>query len=583
MTEEIDVKKLTNDAFMAIDALFTDEDDIFSEEEEKKPDDFELIQEYMLAIEWECSEKNIKKFSDFLNKIVPKYTDKHNQDLLKMLTSIVRYLDKSKDKALPETHNVMEFIVKTFKTINQHGVDDATIKSKKGTAYAKVLDLKDKIAKGKTVAPQETEIKYQDTIAATPSVTEPVESSQMIMTILARLELCENRLAAMDAQNIALQQKIYELTNLNHTMHEQINELEVKLSDHVDKLSQFSNSLSTNSNTNSNIDQAMASLSQDDEASQYDEISFDGLDFEEMTSDTEQSQKSSDLEMNLKEVPLDELVFDEAQLDGTVPSEGKLSNEIQPDQSPRFEMDFEQIDADSINFEEKIDSSISFEEITIDDIEYDEISPDDLQYDDPVISDTDHQEADALASGLAEDETKNDDSANKAIGSADHAKASDDDSASSLQINEFAHKHVRCFKIENQIIALPDDKIFNIYNIPSKLSRNIHQMQSLVLGEFSSFFQNLSKNMKGHLSGVSNATLKQMNVDVHLLTNQEVQYKVAVLCSFDDKVSIVPVTDLCDNRSHPFTGLKEEQNSFSDYNIQIFDMGTIPFVALSKK
>ncbi|MBF0468648.1 MAG: hypothetical protein HQK61_07160 [Desulfamplus sp.] len=61
MTEEIDVKKLTNDAFMAIDALFTDEDDIFSEEDEKKPDNFDLIQEYMLAIEWECSEKKHQK------------------------------------------------------------------------------------------------------------------------------------------------------------------------------------------------------------------------------------------------------------------------------------------------------------------------------------------------------------------------------------------------------------------------------------------------------------------------------------------------------------------------------------------
>ncbi|MBF0468649.1 MAG: hypothetical protein HQK61_07165 [Desulfamplus sp.] len=511
-----------------------------------------------------------------------------------MLISIVRYLEKSKDKALPETHNVMELIVKTFKSINKDGLDDATIVGKKNTAYNKVMDLKGKIAKVKADpdAVQKTETQYED-VAVTvqskvePVAAEPVQNSQIIVTILSRLELCENRLAAMEAQNITLQQKVYELTHLNHAMNNQISDLGLKFSSQINELAQTVSSLPASSGIGHDVD--MEYTDADDEVGQYDDISFDGLDFEDMASDADQVQKTSALEMNLKEVPLDEIAFDEMELDemqfdGTAPAASGLDSETGTGQDNRLEIDFDKLGSDAIGFEQEIDSIASFEEITTDDIEYDEITSDDLQFDDNLISGAPDGQTGRLETDSVENKDNSDVSSVEDTKEPERAvRSSEDASVSALNIDAVDYISVRCFKIDDQIVAFPDDKIYNIYKIPSRLLKNISQTQTLVLGEFSSFFQNLSKNMKGHLSGVSNSTLKQMNVDVHLLTNQEIQYKRAVLCSFDGRVSIVPVTEVYDDRTHPFTGLKEGQNSFSDYSTQIFDIGTIPFVTLSKK
>lgn len=74
-----------------------------------------------------------------------------------------------------------------------------------------------------------------------------------------------------------------------------------------------------------------------------------------------------------------------------------------------------------------------------------------------------------------------------------------------------------------------------------------------------------------------------MNVNIHLLTTQNIEYHTAILCYFDNKVSIVPVTDIYDNRTYFITDIINGQNSFSDYNVNIADIGLIPFMPLSKE
>jgi len=578
MTEEIDVQKLTRDAFTAIDALFTDEDDIFSGENEKQPDDFEMIQEYMLAIEWECSDKNIRKFSEFLDKITPRYSGKHNQDMLKMLTSIVRYLDKSKEKALPETHNVMESIVKTFKSINKNGVDEATIKQERNDAYNKVLDLKSKISKIKRDGKLSPDVKEQGPLSALQPKIEQIEHSQSIVRILTRLEFCEKRLAAMDAQNIKLEQQIGELTSFNHKMAGQINALDVKLSDQINEMAHTITLPLTHSDVKHDMDNLSFAAKYDDEIREYDEISFDGLDFNEMTSDTEEALGSSGIEMQPDEVAFDQIELDELQLDEVALDEIEFDNSIKQEPISRFEIDFEQINPDAIGIADKFDNSILFEEITIDDLKYDDdLTLDDLKYNDKPDVIDDSEAANFLELNELEYEKKESDPDDKDITS-EHPV----DSFRALYIDD-ASQYVRCFKIEDEIIAFPDDKIYNIYKIPSKISKNINYEQSILLGQFASFSQSLSKNMTGHLKEVNATILKQMKVDIHRLTNQEVRYKIALLCTIDNKVSIIPVTDICGERTRPFSAIKDGQNSFSDYNINIVNIGTIPFVPFSKK
>lgn len=578
MTEEIDVKKLTKDAFMAIDALFTDEDDTFSDEKNKQPDDFDQIQEYMLAIEWECSDKNIRKFSDFLDKITPKYGGKNNQDILKMLTSIVRYLDKSKERALPETHHVMEFIVKSFKSINSDGIDEESIKKERDAAYNKVMDLKGKIAKIKTDPVQTTDIQYHETLPPSQIKNRSLDPPPIIMTILSKLELYENRLDSIESQNMKLQQQIDQLTNLNYQMGAQIDTLNVKLSGQIKEILESMAELPVNSDIELDIDNlSFEDALADNGANEYDEINFDGLDFSEMTLE-EQTQESLEAEMDLNEMSLDQVDLDQVDLDGVDLDQVGQKSELHPEQTTRFEIDFEKITPDEIGIQGGDDDSILFEEITLDEIKYEEITPDDLQYEEELISDVDNDGANLMALEEVEDEQ-----IQNATNSQLSVRSEQVVDASGAGYIDNTPQYVRCFKIEGQTIALPEDKIFNIYKIPSKLTKDINRAQSIILGQFSSFSQNLSRNMKGHLKEVSNSILKQMNVAVRLLTTQEAQYKIAVLCSFDDKISIVPVTAIYGEITHPITGLKDGENGFSDYNVNIIDMGTIPFVPLCKK
>ncbi len=646
MTEEIDIKKLTDDAFMAIDAIFTDEDDnLFSEAKESEPDDFDLIQEYMLAIEWECSDKNIKKFIDFLNKITPKYTGKHNQDILKMLTSIVRYLEKSKDKAVPETHHVMEFIVTTFRHINQKDTDEATIKQDKTNAYSKVLELKNKIAKHKvenSKLAQEhihTTKMAKDDVAATqtsdnlsanlqPEIPftpiaqqlEPIENSKIILSILARLEFCEKRLSILDTQNIELQQKVDELTNLNSQITQQfaseLNELDLKFSDQINDLSHVLYSIPTTLEPlpKEEEDDKLDKLSMSDKAaltelgdgelSQYDDINFDGIDFDYMTSDIniDKEGKPSESSNNVNEVSLDEIEIEEISL-------GEIDGDIYKEPKQVIELSEQELDFDNLNVEalDSIELSISsdevhttnsnspildrlnnndnqivVEELNSEDIEYEELSSSDIQYENDINVSSNIVGEKSIPEIDIEDIFKEQDS-NKIVSDNSYKNINLEEIGIAGYRGEDTPKYVRCFKLEDQTIALPDDKIFNVYKIPSKLTANINQMPNLMLGDLSSLFQNLSKNMKGHLKGVNVAIIKKMNVDVHLITSQNVQYKIAILCSFENKISIIPVTDIYDDRTHLMVDIKDGRNSFSNYSVNIVDMGLIPFIPLSKR
>lgn len=606
MTEDrIDVEKLTNDAFTAIDALFSDDEeaDLFSEDiepERDQPSNFDRLDEYILAMEWEYSEKEVNRFNNFLSEISSQYSDKHSQDILKMMISIVQYIIKAQDKALPETHHVLESVLKTFKDINQSDLDETTVRLEKKATYNKVLALKNRIARFNAESqlaadvPSETPSQPSTPVDSpsapikdshVPLSDESIENSPVVIGILNRLGQCENRLASLESQNSKLKQ----LLNAQQQMEQSIRDLKAKHEEIVSAGSLPATEPFPDETRPEEISVDQPALSFSEEDMEDALTSEDSLDLSGQGEISSESLPDDELgfdEVNPEEIHFDEVGSDEINF-GEISSDADHFSEINPE-----EIHFEEVSPDEMQLDEvksgagsgepgidkqQPDDELPMDDLSVDDVDFDVLTPDNIEYDEITFDNIQYGEdaGDEEETEVIAEET----SAVPGAGSDEAHMVKDsrqlDFEASDNKIDHY----VRCFNLGGQVVALPDDMINNVYKIPSKIMKKVETDDSITLGAFSSFFQKLSKNMTGSMKGFSNGELKKMVVDVRRLSNTLVGYEKVVLCSAGDKTWVTPVAGVHGEISHRVMGMDDVRNDFSSLNVDIEGIGTIPFVA----
>ncbi|SLM30196.1 hypothetical protein MTBBW1_2130091 [Desulfamplus magnetovallimortis] len=446
MTDDgIDVEKLTSDAFMAIDALFTDDDedddDLFggeAEVEKELPSDLDRIEEYMLAMEWEYSDKEVNRFNDFLTEISSQYSDRHSQDILKMISSIVRYIMKAREKTLPETHHVLEAVVKTFKDIQLNDLDDETIRLEKKATYNKVLALKKRIARfnaenqitvderqEKASKPSHLDKSQPSSHLPVETVSEPAvavsnkltDESSIIRGIDEKFLEYENRVQAIESSNEKLKQLFATEQKQRQALEDKIEALESRIEELLESVASISKSASlhagpsepSKSDASHELDldemdfatvvddieiadttlsktsaaPALGTTGQED--NNFHEVSPDQVDFEEISSD-ETLFDSQDLErMAPEDTQFNELASDSVQFDEVDPDSVQLG-EVYPDSVQFDEVDpdsvqFDEVDPDSVQFDEVDPDSVQFDEVDPDSVQFDEVDPDSVQFD----------------------------------------------------------------------------------------------------------------------------------------------------------------------------------------------------------
>ncbi len=363
MTTEdgIDVDKLTSDAFDAIDTLFSDDDDDNDEsffggnEQTQKEDqdpisDIDRVREFMLAMEWEYSESEITEFDAFLNEMIPQYPDRYNQDTLKMMSSIVRYIIKAKSNTVPETFYVLDKLAKTFASINQPDLDESTVQHEVRSVYQKVLALKNKIS-GKSGASYHLD---RDGGRSSSSVTDSggkstsalaadtLQRDEMLSDLMKRLVQCEKKLAILgtqiENQNTHFEEKSGIISILNG------------LEERMDTLERTSAALSLGAAASTSIETSKrsgadgvgvsdAEFDLGDELSTAFEIAEDeNLELDVKGADTSTSMVSGEGtlgEVSPEEVSFDDLdlsedvFFEEADMD--TPSDAAAFDEVSPD------------------------------------------------------------------------------------------------------------------------------------------------------------------------------------------------------------------------------------------------------------
>ncbi|MEN8210423.1 MAG: hypothetical protein ABFR31_01785 [Thermodesulfobacteriota bacterium] len=196
MADEINVDKLKSDAFEAIDTLFSEDDENtsfqeeqVSEEMKQTSDDFSMLKEYSLALEWEYSDREIGRLARHLDKIARKNPDHYTQSLVKLVKNIIKYLQKAREKSFPQTLSVMTSVIETIKDINTKNFNKDEIKFEFNSARKEIIRLKENILKYNKKLRQHS-------------------SEEQNITVLERLDHLENKISYLEKQNSALKRLI---------------------------------------------------------------------------------------------------------------------------------------------------------------------------------------------------------------------------------------------------------------------------------------------------------------------------------------------------------------------------------------
>lgn len=528
MADTIDVDKMKTDAFDAIDALFGeegDEDSSFEEQapEEIKPspDEFSMLEEFSLALDWEYSDKEINRFIEYLNNIARKNPDKYNQALVKMLMSIISYLQKARNKAFPQTLNVMVSVINILRRINEPGFDKTQIKSEVSSAYQKVVILKQKISEYneglKKHISQTEKISAPDESFFESAIEPEPEPEEVIETIYS-YELIDNDETEQEAASSEI----------------------------------FSEAVTSE-------DFSQSFIIEDDIAESSEPV----FDFSTPEASTDQDSgvlarlgqlenKVAFLEKQNKE--LKRLVIERQSLSGDVDDQ-TFESGMEDSIDSGFDVNAFSADDDMFAPIEASEPMV----VEIDDITYDHMQED--------------ESSDALYATEYVPEYAAEEEYEENL-----TLPSDDMDSVELDRKEDFIEYVKFFMVGQQVVALPNDYINNIYKLPSNIGNNIHSMKTIVLDELSSVFQKLSKNMKGSLQGMPNNELKEINATIKILGSETSKYSYAVLCSCDDTYVIVPVTDKHKTKLKLATGMRKTDNEFAEYSVEIDGMGTIPLV-----
>ncbi|MFO7817321.1 MAG: hypothetical protein ACQES5_04795 [Thermodesulfobacteriota bacterium] len=147
MAGTVNVDKLKNEAFSAIDALFSDDEqpDGAQSAESDSQLSYIKLEEYILALDWECTERDINELLALADSLQKGNPDKHTGALLKILKNILVYLSKSGSNAHPETLNIAAEVVAALKKI-ESSQDQNYAAREAAAVYTKFKQLKEKIA-----------------------------------------------------------------------------------------------------------------------------------------------------------------------------------------------------------------------------------------------------------------------------------------------------------------------------------------------------------------------------------------------------------------------------------------------------
>ncbi|MDL1969753.1 MAG: hypothetical protein LWW94_02040 [Candidatus Desulfofervidaceae bacterium] len=137
--KELNLEKLEEAAFSAIDELF-------SEEENKDNTEILQLEEAILSLDWEFSAEQLNKLQDAILKLKKVHTDKFNKILLTMMENIAKFLATSKEYAPPDTLTILAKIARIFKEGNTLDLSQKDKKTKINEAYALFIRLKNEIA-----------------------------------------------------------------------------------------------------------------------------------------------------------------------------------------------------------------------------------------------------------------------------------------------------------------------------------------------------------------------------------------------------------------------------------------------------
>ena len=528
MAEKIDVDKLKNDAFMAIDALFGDEDENeagFLSQDSDQPGDFDPLEEAILALDWEYSDKDIAAFINQLDTISGKYTDRYSQTLIKLIKSIANYLYKAKEKAFPETLNIMAHVVKSLVKVNTSSLDKIAAKAEVSAAYRKVSALKKKIEQ------YNAEFGFQ----------QKEEKSEKVRP-----------------------------TDSEEPQEEGFEETEIEEADDIEVVSSPEPFDSTQENdSDTDMEEFVSSLSEpatESEPDPFTEVS------DPVTEPEQESSFAASPDMDHKHI-LNKLGEFENRIKYLESQNRQLKQIIAQGYNNNSERNF---DMSESAFEEPADevSQIDFEapdsdveSLTEDDIQYeDQISwsPEDIE-DESVIGNEDLMQEPDDTPVFSQEE-----SFPSSIG--------EDDFAFHEPEKEEYVEYVRFFQVNGQTVALPNSYINNVYKLPSRLTKTIHETQSVTLSDFASLSQKLTKNMKGSLQGMPSKELKTLSADVHLLSGESTKYNFGVLCSCDDTYVIIPVSDQSKSNLTLVTEIEKTENDFSEYCAEVEGIGRTPLI-----
>lgn len=536
MAETIDINKLKKDAFNAIDALFSEDEEVFEvefpiEDMLQKPepvlssvDDFAVLDEFILALDWEYSESEIMRLVEHLKSIGNNNPDPNNQALVKMLNSIIDYLMKAKNKAFPETFNVLSAVIGVLKKVNSKHFDSVLAKSEVSKAYQAVKDLKLKIShyneklkkslitvedlrpkpnrrknagaleqtiqspiqsKSKSSSLQkndfidEGDIFTEKSGRSTPPAPafDPVEIEKIESKIYSRLDEYEQRLAFLEEQNRKLKQIIIEQKDHSKSeqkqMPEQAEDSEILPEDFM-------------------VDDFSAAL----------QAFVPGEDEPEI-------------------VDINDLLMDDAK-------------EAMPMLSSDGGADY---------FSDKRPASEDLKEFEI--------------------------SSDSPAEGEAAFAIETED-LDKIIASP--AQIMENESG------DVALEEVKLFILDQAAIAIPEKYCNNFYKLPASIKNRLLSMESILLGELASMFQKLSKNMEGALKNISEKELKKLPAKVSFLSKDKTDYQYAVLCSFNDHHVIIPVSGRHSTLATVKGKRNDLENRISRFSIQIDGDETIPLI-----
>ncbi len=147
MAGTVNVDKLKNDAFSAIDALFTDEDSSSGSAADQKDEGSPLarLEEYILALDWECTSRDIREAIQIVDELLSSTEDKNILTLLKILKNILVYLSRAGSNAHPETLGIAGEVVSGLTRISSKNDPRAEAKETR-QLYERFKVLKQKIS-----------------------------------------------------------------------------------------------------------------------------------------------------------------------------------------------------------------------------------------------------------------------------------------------------------------------------------------------------------------------------------------------------------------------------------------------------